>query len=351
MKEKNNPMYRLLITPEFRFVRHLLLLLSTALITGNNILLIYAGNRASINPYLVFGGYMAIYLFFIYLNIYVLIPRVLLRGEHVRYVNLLIVITALITALGISFQYVVHQYYNIPFGQHSFFSERAIPALEFTSDFLITGLLITGISVTVFFKYWLQNMEKQELLKKEKLNTTLDGLKERITPFFLLNVLHKAGELPVIKSGISSQLLLKLSRLLRYQLYDCGRDTVLLGSEIKFISDYLSLEHSCNEKLNYKIVYPSLEKNYLVPPLLFISFIEESLETLRRQEGYTRLDLKFDIAGGWLVFTRLDNRNESGGGGFLQRVSKRLELLDRNDYSLDSLRDGGNNKLIFRYRL
>lgn len=348
---KNNPLYRLLIEPEFRLFRYSILILLIGLVGVNHVFLVYAGSTAHINLFLVTGVCMFVYLLFIYINIHILIPGLLLAGKYLYYIFALIAITAAMTVSTIFFQYLTHLYYEIPFGRYSFFFSGSIPVLEFASDFLVTGLSLTGVSIPVLLKNWLLHTEKEETLKKEELYSRLDGLKERITPCFLFNALHKAGELAEMKSGKSSQILLRLSQLLRYQLYDCSRDIVLLRSEIKFLSNYLNLETCCNENLNYKITYPQLEKNYFIPPLLLIPFVESSLNTLRKQRGGTTIALKFEITDGWLIFICTDNRDDITGNRFSREVPKRLKTLNSEDYVLAVSGHSKNSILTFQYRL
>jgi hypothetical protein len=255
-------------------------------------------------------GYLFVYLLFIYLNLYVLIPKLLPKSKYLYYLIALLMTAVSITIVDICIEYFVHHYYAIPFNQYSFFSSRSILFVELSSDILLIGILLIGISITVFFKNWLLSMEREEALKKEKLHTQLDVLKERVTPSLLLNVLYKAGESTKTDPVNSSKILLRLSRLLRYQLYDSSRDAVLLRSEIKFLSDYLSLENSCNENLNYTIIYPPLEKNYFVAPLSFISIVEDTLEGLREQKENILIELKFTITDDCVIFTCINNQKE-----------------------------------------
>ena len=71
----------------------------------------------------------------------------------------------------------------------------------------------------------------------------------------------------------ASQVLMKLSDLLRYQLYDSSRDNVLLTSEIHFLEDFLNLEKVRRDNFNFLISKEGELSGEQVPPLLFISFI------------------------------------------------------------------------------
>lgn len=318
LKDNHNIVYQLLIEPRFKLFRHITLFCIVCLIVLNQFLLVYSNAANEINPFPILGSYLFIYLFFIYLNLYTLIPKLLLRNRHFDYLLMLLLTAISITVATICMEYFIHHFYRIPFCQYSFFSSRSIPFWEFLSNTFLTTILLLGISITAFFKNWLLSIEQEEEMKKKNLHTQLDGLKEQVTPSFLLNVLHKAGELTETNPTKSSEVLLKLSRLLRYQLYDSARDAVLLRAEINFLSDYLSLENYCNENLSYKITYPPFEKSYFIAPLSFTFVVEEALKRLRMQKKETWIELKFAIAGDSVIFTCTNNLNQ---------ISNKCDLL------------------------
>ncbi len=66
-------------------------------------------------------------------------------------------------------------------------------------------------------------------------------------------------------------MLMKLSQLLRYQLYDCSRTKVLLSSEINFLNNYLTLEQNSQAQFNYELLADGEVNRTLVPPLAFHS--------------------------------------------------------------------------------
>jgi LytS/YehU family sensor histidine kinase len=253
-------------------------------------------------------------------------------------------------------EYCIYKCYDIPFGQYSFFSPGRNWFIDLFSNFFIFTLYLTSISVVAFYKNWIDNTEKVERLKTEQLHSELDNLKSRISTEFLSNKLHQAAKLCRTHPSKSSQILLQLSRVLRYQLYDCSRENVLLSSEIKFLNDYLDLEKTCNNNLDFKIITPETLPNCLIPPLLLLSIVEKSLKHLSGREDSIWINLEFSFVGKRLIFTCKDNREIIE---MTERVEdyltlyKRLELLQSYKYELNTLSDKVQNqyKVIFQYEI
>lgn len=340
----HNLLYRFLFDPALRIARHIVLLITLGVIATDSIILIYSGTDVPTSA--IIACYMVVYLLFIYINIYLLIPRLLLKNRYKQYLISLSVIILIIVTGDICTEYSIHQYYNIAYSPYSFFSSASVPAIEFIAALVITSLYMGSISLTVFFKNWMQSNEKVEMLKKQQLHSELNAFKNSISPVFLLNTLHTAKRVTQTNPQEASQILLQLSHILRYQLYDCKMDRVLLHAEVSFINNYLTLEKKCDEKLTFSLVHPPLNKPYLIPPLLLISFIEDALEHLRNRIGNKQIDIKFSITDNKLTFCCTDNREEF-------KDSHRLELLRKQGYMLTSGQTEIPNQynVTFRYTM
>jgi hypothetical protein len=352
--KQHNPLYSFLIETKFRWCRHLTLIFFIGIILANDIYITYEGQTGNINIYGIMAGYLLVYLSVLYLNSYLFIPRLLLKAKYIEY-TLTLLGTMFILSLGDIFaEYYIHKYYDIPFGQYSFFSPGRNRFVHLVSNFFIFILHLVSVSVVAFYKYWIDNTEKVERLKTEQLHSELDNLKSRISTEFLLNKLHKAAKLCRTSPAKSSRILLQLSRVLRYQLYDCNREKVLLISEIKFLNDYLYLEEICNDNLNFKITIPGTLSNYFIPPLLLISIVEKSLKQLFGREDSIWINLEFSFVGDRLIFTCMDNREIIEMPERTEDYStlyKRLNLLKSKKYELSTLSDKEQKqyKVIFQY--
>jgi LytS/YehU family sensor histidine kinase len=94
----------------------------------------------------------------------------------------------------------------------------------------------------VLFKYWIRKQKEWMQAEKEKVTAELQLLKAQVHPHFLFNTLNNIYSVSLETSPKTSQLILKLSSLLNYILYECKTEHVLLEKEIKVMKDYIDLE-------------------------------------------------------------------------------------------------------------
>lgn len=186
----HSPLYNFLIEPKFRWLRHILLILSVGVAIFNEMLGVYKGKTDIINIYSISGIYILVYLLCIYLNIYWLIPKLLLKKKYIQYIFILSTTTLLLSVGHICAEYYIHRHYEIPFGYFSFFFDGRNQIISFIYTCLMTIVYFTSISTFVFYKYWMLNAQKVEQLKTEQLNSELNNLRSRISPDFLLDKLR-----------------------------------------------------------------------------------------------------------------------------------------------------------------
>ena len=79
---------------------------------------------------------------------------------------------------------------------------------------------------------------------------------------------------------------MKLSQILRYQLYDCNRGKVLLNTEIKFLTNYLELEQLVSGKFDFRMNASGEIGRTFVFPLLFIPFIQYTVNKSKHRRKH-----------------------------------------------------------------
>ena len=131
-------------------------------------------------------------------------------------------------------------------------------------------------------------------------------------------------------------MLMKLSQLLRYQLYDCSRQKVLLSSEIAFLTNYLTLEQGSSARLNYELTSEGEVNRMLVPPLLFIPFVQYVVKLLHERKLSVPVSLKINlkVEKGTVIFTCICPELDLSEGRGLERIRQRLNLLYGDHYEL-----------------
>lgn len=176
-------------------------------------------------------------------------------------------------------------------------------------------------------------------LEKSKISTELEQLKNQINPHFLFNMLNNANVLTKKDPEKASQVLMKLSDLLRYQLYDSAREKVLLTSDIHFLEDFLNLEKVRRDNFDFLISKEGDLSGLQIPPLLFISFVENAVKHNNDAAKSSYVHLYFNVKNNKLFFKCINSKpivkavNNSGGLG-LMNIKRRLELLFPQSHNL-----------------
>ena len=131
-------------------------------------------------------------------------------------------------------------------------------------------------------------------LRTEKINAELQLLKAKVHPGFLFNTLNNIYEYAVAGSPTAAVMLLKLSDLLSYMLYECDQDWIPLDREIAMMNEYIELEKlRMDEEFEMVVQVKGVTTDKQVPPLLLLPFIENSfrLSTLGNGKKWMSMEL------------------------------------------------------------
>ncbi len=205
--------------------------------------------------------------------------------------------------------------------------------------FLISGFSI-GLRVSSKLK---QNEEQRKELEKEKLNSELAFLKNQISPHFFFNTLNNIYSLIGINAADAQESVYKLSKLMRYLLYESEQGKTPLSREIDFMNNFIDLMRlRINEKVILKISFPSKYEDYAVPPLLFIPFIENAFKHGVSYRENSFIDIAMKVEDNNILFTcknslgRIsEEKNLEHPGIGLENVKKRLNLLFPGKHQLN----------------
>jgi LytS/YehU family sensor histidine kinase len=147
-------------------------------------------------------------------------------------------------------------------------------------DGLFVPFMLFGITAGVkFSKKWFQQQRENERLAKQKLATELQLLKTSIHPRFLFHSLHTVQQYINNSPAQSSALILELSDLLSYVLYEKDENWVELEKELEIIRHYIDLEEKgFGDTLVFETEFPENTKGKFIVPFLLISIVESSFE-------------------------------------------------------------------------
>lgn len=191
--------------------------------------------------------------------------------------------------------------------------------------------------VTVLLKEWMINNRRVSQMEKAHVVSEVERLKEQISPELLFKTLHQSGELTLSEPETASKMLMKLSQLLRYQLYDCNRAKVLLSSEITFLTNYLTLEQTSRPQFYYEFTSEGEVNRMLVPPLLFIPFVQYIVKAIDEQQIQPPVSLKTHLKAekGTIIFAcACPEVNLLSSDKGLERIRQRLDILYGSRYRL-----------------
>lgn len=295
---------------------------------------------------------VAIHAIVSYFNIYFLFPLYLRKRLYGRYfiaVVLSISLGSLLAAVAFTLLNTVGPEFKVDLLSARFLLSTAM-AITYTTAITMSLKLV---------KHW---YEKERLAKElEKLNseTELKYLKSQINPHFLFNSLNSIYSLSLQKSDLTPELILKLSDILRYLLYDGSEKKVSLSLEIKYLKSYLELEkvrHGNRMDLDIEVVGDTETKE--IAPMLLIPFVENSFKHglgKNMAKGFVRVkaivqgdNLKFEIANSVPAKGNEIAKQKGYVGGIgLKNVQKRLKLLypNKHDLSVQTLENEFNVKL------
>jgi two-component system sensor histidine kinase AlgZ len=233
-------------------------------------------------------------------------------------------------------------------------------SLNYTIDMMIGELyvitFVTAIKITLDF---LKEQKRVTDLEKSQLETELLFLKSQISPHFFFNTLNNIYSLSVEKSNKTPKIILKLSELMRYMLYETKSKRQTLENEILCIQNYLDLERIRNdERLEVNIAISGDIHDKTIAPILLLTFVENAFKHgVNKNTGKVKIDIKFNIKEDFLHFTisnpmpaitiHKDNLKIASGIG-IENVKKRIALgYNKNDYTLSFK----NKKNIFVVKL
>ncbi len=305
-----------------------LILLATIIPERNN-----ASNTFSI---IVETVNVAFYAFIIYFNLFYLFPKYL-KGRSLRiYIIALILSVLLLTPIKGAVLYLLH------YGDTTY-RRQIILNLHYT--FLSTFFVAGASTIFKILVEWLKFQREKQKLQKEIMQSELKFLKSQINPHFLFNTLNNIYSLALIKSDKTPDVILKLSEILRYMLYECNEPKVKLSSEVKYIENYLALESlRQNKKVNIEFTKEGEIKDQVISPLLFTPFLENAFKhgvNKVLDNKCVKIYLKVD---GDKVFFSVENTKpdidveelmKSPGGIGLANVKKRLNILYPGKYKFD----------------
>ncbi|QIA07677.1 sensor histidine kinase [Draconibacterium halophilum] len=209
----------------------------------------------------------------------------------------------------------------------------------------LLSIVIVGFSIGLrAIEQYTASEKRQKELEKEKLNSELAFLKNQVSPHFFFNTLNNIYSMVAINTDDAQASILKLSKLMRYLLYESEHGVTKLSDEIEFMRNYIDLmQLRVSQKVDIQIDLPSKQNDLKIPPLLFIPFIENAFKhgISYREKSFIKVKMKtsdnkvFFSCENSVAKEKAEKRDENHSGIGLENVKKRLNLLFAGKYDLN----------------
>jgi two-component system LytT family sensor kinase len=292
--------------------------------------------KPSVNPYtnLTYWSYVSIScIILFYVHSEYLFPKVY-KQKPIRYFLYLIIVVVML---------VMGRYYvRISFVEGS-------PSQLFYVNTFIQYFFIFGISASYCFFSDYQNQQQiQRENEHERLKSELSFLRSQISPHFMFNLLNSLVSLNRKKSDLVEPVLLKMSDLLRYMLYEKDDKQISLENEIKYLSNYIDLQKiRFGDYVDIEFNVNTSLGNKNIEPMLLIPFVENAFKhgVGMIEKPFIRIELEatadkllFRVSNKY-SFDKKEVKDEASGIG-LNNVKRRLELLYPKQYELKVIEKG-----------
>src|SRR6186713_1102965 len=336
--------------PKYRLGRHLIfwILFSLHFII-QNLMIGGPGEARTSRTFLEsashFLYFLPVYLLSAYLFIEVLLPKFLFKQRYTAFsFSFLILFVVSFIAIYYAVMFFLHNATGKPY--------RLISVADNKYHAIVDGLFVPfmlfGITAGIkFSKKWFQQQRENEKLSRQKLATELQLLKTSIHPRFLFHSLHTVEKHINNSSTQSPGLILQLSDLLSYILYENDKNWVELEKELEIIRGYINLEEKgFGDKLLLKTEFPVNTNNTFIVPCILLSFVESSFEYFletRQKEPLLTLTIQVNenLLHYQMVFSRANSKEILPNEKFTN-MQKQLKNQYQDLHQLSILYDDKN---------
>ncbi len=225
------------------------------------------------------------------------------------------------------------------------------PVISFILADLVSFFIPVGFAIAMSAtEHWIRTESEKQEIENKNLESELQHLRYQLQPHFFFNSLNNIYSLVEQSPSKAQEAIHSLSKLMRYLLYDVGKDKIELNQEIDFLKKYIQLmELRHNDKTIARFVFPDTKNTtYYIAPLLFIPMIENAYKHGISATQSSSISFEMKITANELFFVSRNtnypkNRSDKSGSGIgLNNLKKRLELIYPNKYELHM---GVNNNI------
>ncbi len=283
----------------------------------------------------------------VYYVLYSLIPRWLRSPSRLRLASEFVLIFLLIlVCYRCMVQLVIWPYVY----KEEAVSLRLLQYIARSFYSLLDLLQVVGIAAAIkLFRLRLAAMKNEKLLMQEKLQSEMQHLRSQINPHFLFNTLNSIYALARTRSADTPDAVMRLSKILRYMLYETEKKTITIHDELKIIADYAELQQMRFGSKVQLIVEKNIDNaSAAITPLIILPLVENAFKHgTTGISGVAQISLRVSLVQDQLSVSMqnplgdISVKNDEGEGIGLANMRRRLELLYR-DHRFDYGKKEGN---------
>lgn len=260
-----------------------------------------------------------------YALLYFLTPRYLEKKKYLAFVLGLVVVIVICAAYA--------SLANLTLAVHK--NKFSGVRLD-TGRNILPFIHVAGIAFSIkFLNYWHRQKQKTIEAQREQLTTELELLKAQVHPHFLFNTLNNLYAYTLEQSDKAPEIVLKLSNLLRFMIYESRAASIPLRKEVELLQSYIELEQlRYGERLDVSFTSSGTIDNKMIAPLLLLPFLENAFKHgTSRQIDQCWISFDLNVTASILQFKLVnsvdkeDKKATTDGGLGLQNVKRRLNLL------------------------
>lgn len=209
-----------------------------------------------------------------YIHYFFVLPYLIRTREYLKYFIFLTITLAAIMVL----RFIADDYFMAPFSQdQEYYASIHFPRVLSVLWGFMTFIIFTGM--IKFTSDWFRIENEKKQLENEKLTAELNYLKAQINPHFLFNTLHNLNFLVQGKRKEAPQIIIRLSNIMRYMIYDANHALVPITKEIQYMQDYIELERiRLNKPFDITFITSGDYEQTQIAPLILFTFLENAFK-------------------------------------------------------------------------
>lgn len=287
--------------------------------------------RSFINASLFLPGFFLI----VYTLLYVLVPRYLLKKRFLSFFTGLFIVWAICALYTMRAELVLHD--SKISGMTLSIGRNVLPFLH-----------VAGIALSIkLLLHWYRQREQTLEAERQRTAAELQLLKAQLHPHFLFNTLNNLYSHTLESSPKSPEIVMKLSELLRFMIYESNTPKIALSKEISLIQNYIMLERMrYGDRLDMSVMINGDVGKYQIAPFLLLPFMENAFKHgTSKQLDQCWISMNLTLEGPVMYFKLVNSVEQENteqiakvGGLGLTNAKKRLELLYKHDYIFETKR-------------